>query len=156
MNCPVGSIIHIKEFVLKDGSSKGKFFIVLDNSDDFSLTLLSMSTSNESGFYFNIDDVEVKHGAIADSNGNVFMYCIPKNHIIGIHNGFKFKKDTFFISRYCLNEFDCEQIGKFDIEICDEISNEELNNLVYTLYKSKYLVKDFKIKLESILANLNP
>jgi len=55
MICPAGSIIHIENFVLRDGISKNKFFIVLSNNVDNRLTLLSMTTSNESGFYFRLD-----------------------------------------------------------------------------------------------------
>jgi len=63
MICPIGSIIHIEKFVLRDGS-KNKFFIVLDNTKDNAMTLLTMSTSNESGAYFNFNDIVIKHGAI--------------------------------------------------------------------------------------------
>lgn len=156
MICPAGSIIHIEKFVLRNGSSKNKFFIVLANTDDNALTLLSMTTSNESGFYFRFDDIEIKHGGIKDTNGKILMYCIPKGLEVGIKKNFKFPKDTFFLAQYSFSELDCEQMNKYQIKILDEISKEELNNLVYTLYSSPYIKKNFKQKLEVILTALNP
>lgn len=155
MTCPAGSIIHIENFVLKDGSHKNKYFIVLSNTKDNALTLLSITTSNESGFYFNREAIVIQHGAIKDADGKVMMYCIPKNVVVGINNGFKFPKDTFFLARYCFVELDCEQMNKFTVVIKDEISNEELNNLVYTLYRSPYIAYEFKQKLEVLLTTLN-
>ena len=155
MICPAGSIVHIEKFVLRDGSSRNKFFIVLNVDKDNCLTLLSMTTSNESGFYFSIDDIEIKHGGIKDTKGKIFMYCIPKGLVIGINKGFKFTKDTFFLAQYSFIELDSEQMTKYPIKILDEISKEELNNLVYTLYCSPYIKKNFKQKLEKILTALN-
>lgn len=155
MICPAGSIIHIENFVFKNGSSKNKYFIVLSNTDDNALTLLSITTSNESGFYFNSEEIIIQHGAIKDADGNVMMYCIPKDVVVGTNNGFKFPKDTFFIARYCFAELDCEQMHKYSIAIKDEISKEELNNLVYTLYRSPHTSNEFKHKLEVILTTLN-
>ena len=155
MTCPAGSIIHIKNFVLRDGSSKNKFFIVLANTDDNALILLSMTTSNQSGAYFKFDDVEIKHGAIKDLTGKTLMYCIPKGLVVGVNNNYKFSKDTFFLAQYSFSELDCEQMHKYNVKILDEISKEELNNLVYTLYSSPYIKKNFRQKLEVILTALN-
>lgn len=156
MICPQGSIILIEKFVFRNGTSKDKFFIVLDNSKDNELSLLGMSTSNESGFYFDIEQIDISHGAITDANGKIMMYCMPKTVVVGIKNGFKFSKDTFFLAKYCFSELDCEQMYKYNIVIKDEISKDELNNLVYTLYKSPYIKPENKIKLDPILAALNP
>ena len=153
--CPAGSIIHIKNFVFKDGYTKNKYFIVLSNSDDNAITLLSMSTTNDSGFYFNFDDIKISHGGIKDGNGKILMYCIPKGIVAGIKNNFKFPKDTFFLAQYSFSEMNCEQMHKYQIEILDEISKKELNDLVYTLYSSPYIKKNFKEKLEVILTALN-
>ena len=153
--CPAGSIIHIENFVLRDGASKNKYFVVLSNTDDNAITLLSMTTSNESGFYFNFDEVDIKHGGILDSNGKILMYCIPKGLVVGVNNNFKFSKDTFFLAKYSFSELNCEQMHKYQIEILDEISKGELNNLVYTLYSSPYIKKNFRVKLEAILITLN-
>jgi hypothetical protein len=114
-----------------------------------------MTTSNESGFYFSFDEVDIKHGGIIDSNGKILMYCIPKGLVVGVNNNFKFPKDTFFLAQYSFSELNCEQMHKYQIKILDEISNVELNNLVYTLYRSPYIKKHFKEKLEAILAALN-
>ncbi|GAB1415893.1 hypothetical protein MASR2M117_12990 [Paludibacter sp.] len=143
MICPAGSIIRIDNFVLRDGTSKNKFFIVISNSDDNAITLLAMSTSNESGFYFDLNSIVVQHGAIRDAIGKILMYCIPKHKVIGVKNGFKFPKDTFFLAQYGFSELDCEKLFKHSISILDEISKEELNNLVYTLYSSPYIKKNF-------------
>jgi len=83
------------------------------------------------------------------------MYCIPKGLVVGIHTGFKFSKDTFFLAQYSFIELDYEQMNKYKIKILDEISKEELNNLVYTLYCSPYIKKNFKQKLEELLKALN-
>jgi hypothetical protein len=155
MTCPAGSIIHIEHFILRNGSSKDKYFVVLSNSKDNALTLLSMTTSNESGFYFNFDDIKIQHGEILDSKGKVIMYCMPKHVKVGINQGFCFPKDTFFLAQYCFSEVSCEQLNKYTVKIKDEVSREELNNLVYTLYKSPYIVNEFKKKLELILEELN-
>jgi len=114
-----------------------------------------MSTTNDSGFYFNFDTIEIKHGGIKDGTGKIVMYCIPKGVVVGINNNFKFPKDTFFLAQYSISELDCEQMHKYQIDILDEISDKELNNLVYTLYSSPYIKKNFKQKLEVILNDLN-
>jgi len=155
MRCPAGSIIHIENFVLRDGFSKNKFFIVLTNTDENALTLLSMTTSNESGFYFRSEDIEIKHGGIKDEYGKILMYCIPKGVVVGIHKSFKFPKDTFFLAQYSFSELSCEQMNKYQIKILDEISKTELNNLVYALSCSPYIKNKFKQKLAVILTTLN-
>lgn len=63
------------------------------------------------------------------------MYCIPKGLEVGIKKNFKFPKDTFFLAQYSFSVLDCEQMNKYQIKVLDEISKEELNNLVYTLYR---------------------
>jgi len=119
-----GCIIHIKNFVFPNGSSKNKYFIVLSNSADNAITLLSMSTTNDSGFYFNFETIQINHGGIKDRTGKILMYCIPKGVVVGINNNFKFPKDTFFLAQYSFSELDCEQMHKYQIDILDEISDK--------------------------------
>jgi len=81
------------------------------------------------------------------------LYCFEKGRIIG-KNGFAFRKSTFVSHRFNIHKFTAGKIGELDIEVKDELTNEEIVNLVYSFYSYKGTAKKNKEIFEQILNHL--
>ena len=121
----VGSILLIKNFHLPT-KVKDKFFIVIGHSE-CEICLLSMTTSQ---IYF--DQSLIQHGLITDRD--MSMYCFEKDRVIG-KCGFAFYKHTFVSMRNNILEFTPQRLDSFDIEYLDCLTNQELMDLIYSIYK---------------------
>ena len=117
---PGGSIIKIPDFPLSQGP-RTKYFIVLECSDYGLYNLLAMTTTNKSDFYFTSNSISVTYGSISYSNDPNFIFCFPRNYVIGSTNNFSFWDDTFILSEHCFREYNCEEINKFNPELLDSL-----------------------------------
>lgn len=150
---PIKSIIKILDYPLQQGPNP-KYFIVIDHTDDKDFTLLSMTTTNKSQFYFNFSDIEVKHGAIRNGRGEVFMYCFSSGQIIG-KSGFCFPEHTFLLAEHCFRNHSCEEMYSFQVDYIDELSDKEFNELLYSFVSSPSIKKKFIPKIEKVLFEIN-
>lgn len=151
---PRGSIIEIKDFPLPQGP-KDKYFIVIDCIDDKLYSLLAMTTTNKSGFYFDLSAINLKYGSLAYLNEPNFMFCFPADFIIGI-NSFYFWEDTFLLSDTCFRGYVCDELEKLNPNLLDTLKPNVLNDLVYCLYRSNLTKYKYKKILENVLVELNP
>ena len=122
---------------------KDKFFIVIGYTES-EVSLLSMTTSQ---LYF--DPTLLKHGLIEDRDLSV--YCFEKDKVIG-QNGFAFHKYTIVSYRNNIHAFSREKINSLDIEIMDCLTQKELTELIYGIYKRSPL--KYKSIFEKIITDL--
>jgi len=144
MTYPIGAILLIRGYQLPT-KVKDKFFIVVSEEKN-EYNLLSMTTSQ---VYF--DESMITHGIIKDRD--MSLYCFEEGRIIG-KNGFAFRKNTFVSHRSNIHHFTGEKIEKLNIEVKDELTSEEIINLVYSFYSYKGTAKKYKEIFEQILNDL--
>lgn len=149
MVLPIKSIIKILDYPLPQGPNV-KYFIVVDCENDKVFTLLAMTTTNKSQFYFNLNDIEIKHGAIKNNKGEIFMYCFPSGFTIG-KAGFSFPEHTFLLSEHCFRGHSCEDMYRLKVELVDELTDDEFRNLIYSFYKSPSVKNKYLPTLEKVL-----
>jgi hypothetical protein len=154
MSFPAGSIIKIENYPLPQGP-RPKYFIVLECSNYGLYNLLGMTTTNKSDFYFTSKSISVTYGSISFSNDPNFIFCFPRNYIIGSTNNFSFWEDTFILSEHCFREYNCEEINKFKPELLDSLKDNIYNDLLYCLYKSDNTKEKYRKILEPILTKIN-
>ncbi|WP_065218450.1 MULTISPECIES: hypothetical protein [Butyricimonas] len=140
----IGDILLVENYPLPS-EYKDKFFIVIGNMET-GYQLLSMTTSQ---LYFDIS--LVKHGEIVDRELSGF--CFPAGHVIGINN-FCFNKHTFLSHRGSIREHDDNFLSKFNVVRVDHIKDDELEDLVYSFYKSEKVKRKYKPSLENVLENI--
>lgn len=141
----VGDVLLIKDYPLPT-QDKDKFFIVIGDHGT-TCHLLAITTSQ---LYFDIN--LVKYGEIVDRELSGF--CFPAGHVIG-ENNFYFKKHTFLSHRDNVREHDDNFLVRFSIEYKDHLKRKELNDLIYSFYKSDKVKRKYKPILEKILENMN-
>jgi len=144
MKYNAGAILLIRNFKLPT-CYKDKLFVVIGDVNE-KIELFAITTSQ---IYFN---APAKKGLICD-NG-ISVYCFPANMEIG-EKGFSFDKDTFISHRNSIFEFDEEFLMQYDIKIMDILKREELNDLMYSLYRHSELKRKYKRIFENILSKLN-
>ncbi|MDR1883496.1 MAG: hypothetical protein LBR26_12060 [Prevotella sp.] len=145
MTYPPGSIILVKGYKLPT-EEKDKFFIVMDQKED-EYNLLSMTTSR---FYFSEDII--KHGVINEGSG-ASMYCFEKDRVIGV-DGFAFRKHTFINHNGNIHRFSFELLSGYPVELMDTLTDNELQNLIYSFYRYKGIPKKYKTVLETVLNSI--
>ena len=144
-----GNILHIKDFVFSDGTSKDKYLIVLcrDGEDYVVINLPS------SQVYVNSDDI--KEGCI--SNNVKHCYHFPAKKVIG-QNGFAFSKSTFVYYQQTrpvsVTNFDDKYIETKKASVCDTLTDSEYKEFIYCAYKGIHVTKRVKIILEKCLEDL--
>jgi hypothetical protein len=142
---PLGTILLIKRYKLPT-EEKDKFFIVISHNGD-EYNLMSMTTSQ---FYFS--ESIIQHGVINRDSG-ASMYCFFKNKVIG-QNGFYFRKHTFINHNSNILKFSFETLSKYTIENMDCLTDDELEDLIYSFYEYKGTPKKYKEELENILREI--
>lgn len=146
------NIIHINDFDFENGKKppKGRFLIILLNNKNLSVVLSGITKR---------DRIPAKHKPISNpcirKEDNVHGYLFPKNKIIG-ENGYKMKFNSYvYMGRNIMSK----EIGylenkyKNKITIKDKLCEVEYYNLIYCVYKSKYITKDVFRILEEKLEN---
>ena len=143
MTYPLGSILLILDYQLPT-TVKDKFFIIVgENKDEYNL--LSMTTSQ---IYF--DPALIKHGVIKDRE--MSLYCFEQGRIIG-KDGFSFNKNTIISHRFNIHCFTKEKMAGLNILFQDVLLKEELENLIYSFYKSN-ISNRYKKIFEQILTEI--
>jgi hypothetical protein len=142
----IGEIIHIKNFQLPN-KVKNKFFVVLYEDNDDAI-VVSMTTSK-----VYISDEQRIPGTIKTTTQH--LYFIPKNKVVGT-NGFSFRKDTFLLTFNNTYETQKEELKLTypDIEVMCKLTDKEFLELAYCFYKSPYVSRKHKRKLEPIIEQL--
>lgn len=150
---PIKSIIRILDYPLPQGPNI-KYFIVVDCAKDKEFTLLTMTTTNKTQFYFNLSDLIIKHGSIRNSKEEIVMYCFPAAYVIG-KSGFAFPEHTFLLSEHSFRTHSCEEMYKLQVTYVDELKDDEFNELLYSFIKSPSLKKKFIPQIEKVLEKIN-
>ncbi len=143
MTFPLGSILLVRDYQLPT-TRKDKFFIVIGETEN-EFSLLSMTTSQ---IYF--DSSLIKHGII--KHGEMSVYCFECGRVIG-QAGFSFRKNTIVSHRSNIHCFSKEKITKLDIEVLDILVKKELENLIYSFYRSN-IANRYKKIFEKILGDI--
>lgn len=150
---PIKSIIKILDYPLPQGPNI-KYFIVIDCAQDKVFTLLSMTTTNKSQFYFNFKDIDIKHGSITNNKNEIFMYCFPAGDVIGI-GGFAFHEHTFLLSETGFRKHSCEEMYGLQVEFVDELTDDEFINLLYSFKSSPSTKNKFIPQIEKVLFEIH-
>jgi hypothetical protein len=146
-------VLHIDDFDFKNGQPiKGRFLIVLSD-DENSQIILSIVTSQD---FVPVD--LFKHGCIKEDERRIHCYCFEEKNIIGINNDFSFKKNSFiYIDQSSVYEASISNITdayKDKIDIKDSLLETEYIDLIYCIYKNKFIERGIKRKLNDILEKL--
>lgn len=145
------SIIYILDYNFKNGQKlKNRFFIILDKDKSSSIILSVITSQNH------IPDSLLKHGCIVQEESNIHCYSFSKEKIVG-NSGFKFPKDSFiYINATSVFKAEIANLLREypSIETKDSVTDSEYGELLYCIYKSKYLPRQIKRKLEEILSDI--
>ena len=133
---------------------RNKYLIILHYFEG-KLVLVSLTTS-----VCNIPTEILLDGCIKHDDRNIHSYFFPKDKIIS-DNGFFFEKDTFInINRSQVFESEIQYIntkyvepGKTEEKCC--INDAHFLELLYCIYKSKFIPKKTKQILEPVLEELS-
>jgi hypothetical protein len=145
MTYPIGSILLIKNYQLPS-TRKDKFFIVIGEKEN-EYNLLSMTTSI---IYFK--EELIRHGKIEDRD--ISVYCFEKDKVIG-KQGFSFLKHTIISHRTNIHHFTSQKIAALQVELLDILTDEELQNLIYSFYKYKGTPKKHVGFFEELLTKIS-
>jgi hypothetical protein len=146
------NIIHIDDYDFGNGQKlKGRYFIILHNENGLSIILTGITTRDRIPDKFQplIDNKRcIKH-----DYDFVHCYLFPKDKMI-FENGFFFKKNSFIYIGQNIIEIETDHIlNKYDkkIKLKDKIEIDEFFELIYCIYKSKYIKNKFTILFEKKL-----
>ena len=138
------NIIHINDYDYENGQKlKGRYFIILHNENGLSIIITGITTRDRIPDKFQplIDDKRcIKH-----DDDFVHCYFFPKDKMIG-ENGFCFKKNSFIYMGQNIKEIETDYIlNKYDKKIIfkDKVEIKEFYELIYCVYKSKYIKNKF-------------
>lgn len=145
------SVIHIADFDFENNQPiKNRYFIILD-SDGLNSVVLSVITSQD-----HVPSELHKHGCVLVEDRNIHTYIFEKGKIVG-EEGFSFPKKSFiYVNSNSIRKADVSQLkSKYtEIDIKDILKSDEYENLIYCIYKSKFIARGIKSKLESILQEI--
>lgn len=146
------SIIHILNFDFENNQPlKNRYFIVLENDGQNSL-MLSVITSQD-----HVPDDLQRHGCIIDEGKNIHCYLFEQNKVIG-EKGFSFKKKSFiYINSSSIRNADLAKLRVLygTIQEKDIILINEYEEVINCIYKSKFIARGIKRKLEILLQKNN-
>ena len=146
------NIVYVLKYDFENGQTiKPRYLIVIDN-DDMTSLVLSLITSQDY-----IPDSLLQHGCINEPDRNIHCHVFLKETIIG-ENGFYFPLNSFiYISSSSVFNIDSQKlIQKYqdNVEVKDRLTDEEFSNLIYCIYKSKYISRGIKKRIEITLQKL--
>ena len=145
------SIIHIQNFDFENNQpKKNRYFIVLEN-DGINSLILSVITSQD----YVPSDLH-KHGCVIVEERNIHCFIFEKDRKVG-ENGFSFNKTSFIYvntsnirnTSLSLLKTKYPEIGNKDM-----LKSAEYESLIYCIYKSKFIARGVKTKLENILTQI--
>jgi len=146
------NILYILRYDFKNGEPiKPRYLIVIDNDDTTSI-IITVITSQD-----HIPDRLMKHGCIEEVESNIHCHVFLKDCVVG-EKGFCFPLNSFiYISSSSVFPADSSKLREKyldKIEVKDCMSIFEFRSLIYCIYKSKFLPRGIKKKLESTLHNI--
>jgi len=146
------NIIHIVNYDFGNGQPiKNRYFVILDKDEDSSI-VLSVITSQD-----HIPDALLKHGCIQEQANNIHCYSFTKGKVVG-ENGFSFGKNSFIYinASSVFNAASAKLTAIYNnaVEAKDVMLTKEYEDLVYCIYKSKFLPRGIKRKLEATLEQI--
>lgn len=146
-----GNILHIDKYEFPDGTIKntGKFLIVLLNTNETTI-IASLTTSHN-----HVPDEIKEHGCIKDDIINIHCYHFQREKEIASNNFF-FDKDTFiyFVRNVFERQIETIKNKQDSITLKGKLCDEEYKELVYCVYKSKFIKTAIKNKLEKHLEEI--
>lgn len=144
-----GKLIYFDPFHFKDGKgSASKYFLVLKAIDQYVIlaTLPSSKVHLPTG-------QDIKHGCLEIPESCVNCYIFEANKPI-TKSGWSFKLNTFLYGMW-LDDYEIEvlnsryQIENVDFEIIGELTNEELQKIIYCFTNSSTVKRRYKRILSS-------
>ncbi|GAB6012070.1 hypothetical protein [Viscerimonas tarda] len=69
-------------------------------------------------------------------------------------NGFAFRKHTFINHNSNIHPFGFELLASYTVEVMDQLTPKEFQNLIYSFYQYKGTPKKYKVILEAILNSI--
>lgn len=122
---------------------KKKYLISLHRNQDINIIACFTTSKSRTGSYFGKE-----HGVIKDSKGFNISYCFKKEKVVEkkpTGEEFSFPRDTVVVFDYGFQEGEQNDIlDKFeDPEITCTLTDEEYYELIYVMYKSPYIRKDY-------------
>jgi hypothetical protein len=131
------NIVYVLRYDFEnDQTIKPRYLIVIDNNNTTSL-VLSLVTSKD-----HIPDNLMKHGCINEPDRMIHCHVFLSEKIIG-ENGFSFPLNSFIFEKY-----------QDKVEVKDRMTDDEFSNLIYCIYKSKYISRGIKKRIEVALNDL--
>jgi hypothetical protein len=148
-------VLYIPDFDFgEDHLLRNKYVIILHNTDN-KLILLSLTTSK-----CHIPDEILQEGCIRYEDRMIHSFFFPKDKILS-SCGFFFPSDTFIdINRFQVFEkeidyINAKYIDKGNIVEKCKLLDEHFFELLYCIYRSKFLPKKTKASLEVVLEKLS-
>lgn len=146
------NIVYVLRYDFENGEPiKPRYLIVIDNDDNSSLVLSVITSQNH------VPDDLIKHGCVIEQESNIHCHVFLKENEIG-EAGFKFPLDSFiYVSSSNIFNVDPEKLKlKYDdkSEVKDCLTNEEFSELIYCIYKSKFIPRGIRRKIEATLHDI--
>ncbi|MFA7272515.1 MAG: hypothetical protein WC044_01525 [Crocinitomicaceae bacterium] len=146
------NIVYVLRYDFGNGEPiKPRYLIVIDNDNESSLVLSVVTSQNH------IPDYLIKHGCILEPENRIHCHVFLKNEVIG-EAGFKFPLDSFIYVNssgiFDANSQLLQQKYSNISEVKDCLTNEEFSNLIYCIYKSAYIPRGIKRKIEATLHDI--
>lgn len=148
-------ILYISDYDFGDEHPLRNKFIVVVHNIDQKVVLVSLTTSQ-----CHIPEDLIKEGCIQEADRMIHSFYFPKDKVIA-ENGFCFEKDTFIdINRHQVFEREIEHLNAKYIETgkteekCTLLPEFYLE-LLYCIYKSKFIPKKTKLSIEPVIEELS-
>lgn len=143
------NILYILRYDFENGEPIKPRYLVVINNDGSTSIVISVITSQD-----HVPERLMKHGCIEEKESNIHCHVFLKDNKIG-EKGFSFPLNSFiYITSSSVFPADTKKLReKYQekIEIKDCLTSPEFNNLISCIYKSKYLPRGIKKKIEDTL-----
>ena len=145
-------IIYIIEYDFKNGEPiKPRYLIVIDINGEESL-VLSVVTSKDY-----VPEHLLNHGCVVETDRNIHCHIFLKEVVIG-ERGFSFPNNSFiYINNSSVFDDNISTLTekyREKIEVKDCMLNQDFIDLIYCIYKSKYISRGIKRKIGATLEDL--
>lgn len=149
-----GKLLYVTDYDFgEDHPNRNKYLIVIHNSEQVSV-LLALTTS-----VCHIPDRLLNQGCIKEDPSNIHSYFFPAKETLSAC-GFHFSKHTFVdinssqVFERATEHINEKYIEQGKIEEKCLLLDKHYHELLYCIYKSKFIAKKTKSKLEIVLARL--